>query len=174
MSPQEIKYPYLPEGRTIEYVSGDHPHMRAAREVMRARSTDWGFPTGAVVVLDGSVIGGAANRSRLANRTLLHLHKKGWCFRKALHVPSGKRYWMCPGCAGPEYHAEILAVKDAVKDNNSANGASLYLYGHWWCCESCWVAMMSAGIEHVYLVEGSERLFDRSASNNIIGLEFEI
>jgi hypothetical protein len=47
--------------------------------------------------------------------------------------------------------------------------ADLYLWGHWWCCESCWTAILGAGINKVYLEEGSEVNFNREHSDHTIG-----
>mgnify|MGYP001612832790 FL=1 len=141
---------------------------------MRERATDWNHPTGAVVVLDGQIIGLAADRSRLKSKKLLRLHKKGLCIRKFFKTPSGKRYWLCPGCSLPQHHAEPLAVKDARKHQTSIEGGDLYLYGHWWCCKPCWDTIIKTGIKNVYLMEGSYKLFNKSNPTNIVGRDFEL
>lgn len=130
---------------------------------MRVRntlSTESNHPTGCVAVKDAVVIARAANQSRLRNPRLLALHKR-YCIRKMLHVPTGKAYWVCPGCSTHREHAESSLVRAAQKAGVDLSGADIYLYGHWWCCKPCWDSMIAAGIRDVYLLEGSERLFAR-------------
>ena len=63
-----------------------------------------------------------------------------------------------------------MAIKDAITKGNQDKlpGADLYLYGHWWCCEPCWNAMINAGIKNVYLLKKSEVLFNLENPDNII------
>ncbi|MBU6390363.1 hypothetical protein KGQ31_02340, partial [Patescibacteria group bacterium] len=105
----------------------------------------------------------------LKNKKLLALHRDGWCARKILKIPSGKKYWLCPGCASARNHSETLVVKAARKAGVETAGADLYLWGHWWCCEPCWKAMTKGGIRDVYLLEASDKLFNPKYPENIIG-----
>ncbi len=157
-----MQYPYLPEGRTINYVSVENVFMKEAMRLRNEESTDMQHPTGAVVVKDGMVIGRGANQSALRNKRLLEFHRTKFCVRRFLKIPSGQKYWLCPGCASCEQHAESRACKDAIKKTEKGNvvGADLYLYGHWWCCEQCWDNMIAAGIDRVFLVEGALELFE--------------
>jgi deoxycytidylate deaminase len=167
-----MNYPYLPKGRIIEYVSADDEFMKEAMRLRNSESTDVQHPTGAVVVKDGVVIGCGANRSALKNEKLLQFHKDTFCVRRFLKIPSGQKYWLCPGCASCKQHAESRAIKDALRKVKNAKGdstgkstiqliagADLYLYGHWWCCKPCWDNMIAAGIDRVFLVEGATELF---------------
>src|SRR3989344_3972335 len=129
-----IVYPYIPEGKNIKYVGAQDRFMRAAETACRELSTDRMHPTGAVLVKDGEVIARAANQSALKNKTLLGLHRRGWCVRKLFKIPSGQKYWLCPGCASSRNHSETLVVKAARKKGVDTEGADLYLWGHWWCC----------------------------------------
>src|SRR3989344_9229421 len=170
----QIFYPYMPSGRTIRYASADNEHMKAAETACREFSTDRQHPTGAVLVKDGKIFAKGANQSALKNKILLGLHRQGWCIRRLFRIPSGQKYWLCPGCASSKNHAERQVVKDARKWGTETAGADLYLWGHWWCCEPCWNAMIKAGIRDVYLLEESERLFDKNHPDNIIGRQFEV
>jgi deoxycytidylate deaminase len=67
-------------------------------------------------------------------------------------------YWTCYGCS-PKFHAEQSALHDAKKNGHDTVGAELYLWGHWWCCESCWEKMIDAGIGKVFLLEGAKSRF---------------
>ncbi len=163
-----IKYPYLPEGKHILYVSDGNPFMQEAKHACNGLSTESKQPTGAVLVRDGKIIARAANESRIKNVSLLKLHNR-LCMRKLLHVPTGTHYWVCPGCAAYRQHAESRVVRAARNDGIKTDGADLYLYGHWWCCKPCWDAMISAGIRDIYLLDGSDKLFNRGSSENWTG-----
>ena len=154
-------YPYLPEGRTIKYVHITDSFMAEAKRVRDEDSTERNHPTGAVVVLVGVIIGKAGNQAALKNKKLQEFHKNGLCMRRLLHIPSGQKYWLCPGCAKCENHAEWSSVRDALKRKDNIRGADLYLFGHWWCCKPCWDSMIAAGIRDVYLVEGATEQFKR-------------
>lgn len=157
---KQIMYPYLPEGRVILSVPEADPFMTRAAYLRNNVSNEKMNPTGAVVVKDGKIIGEAANHAPLSSQRLIDFHKK-YCLRRILHIGTGRAYWACPGCAKLKSHAEVSAVRDAHKNGEDTRGADLYLYGHWWCCKSCWDAMIKAGIRNVYLVEGSRQLFER-------------
>lgn len=162
-------FPYLPEGRTIKFVPAHDRFMRAAEDACRELSTDRQHPTGAVLVRDGTVLARSANQSALRNPKLLELHRKGGCVRKLLKIPSGQKYWLCPGCASARNHSETLVIKTARRLGIDTLDADAYLWGHWWCCEPCWDAMIQNGVRDVYLLEGSDKLFNNKYPENIIG-----
>lgn len=164
-----IAFPYIAPGRAIKYVTADDRFMRAAASVCRELSTDHYHPTGAVLVKDDTVIARAASQSALKNKILLGLHRRGWCVRKLLKIPSGRKYWLCPGCASAKNHAETLVIAAARRLGLETAGADIYLWGHWWCCEPCWRAMTKAGVRDVCLLEGSDRLFNPKHLGNIAG-----
>ncbi|HYE22863.1 MAG TPA: deaminase [Candidatus Paceibacterota bacterium] len=155
-----ISYPYLPEGRSFLYVEEGNPFMAAARNYALAHSMDDAVKTGSVVVVDGVVVGEGANGS--------DFHKKQECERVKRNVPTGEGYELCEGCH-PKNHSEVRAIRAALSKLDSVDGADLYLWGHWWACEPCWSAILDAGIARVYLMEGSERLFNKSHPDNILG-----
>jgi deoxycytidylate deaminase len=136
------KLPYLPKSREILYVPSDNKFMLAAKKFAEENSQDSQFKTGAVIVQNSKIIGRGANGS--------DFHKKLGCVRKFFRVKTGKKYWLCPGCS-PKNHAEQSAIKDAKFRGISTKGADLYLWGHWWCCQSCWEKMIEAEIKNVYL-----------------------
>jgi len=86
-------------------------------------------------------------------------------------IPTGQQYELCEGCH-PKNHSEPRAIADAKKNGHDTKGADLYLWGHWWACETCWQTMIAAGIKNFYLMEGSEKLFNKSHPKNIIGKQF--
>ncbi len=142
------KLPYLPKSREILYVSSENKFMKAAQKFAERNSQDKKFKTGAVIVKDGKIIGQGANGSSF--------HEKFGCLRKFFHVKTGQKYWLCPGCS-PQNHAEQKAIKDAKFRGISTKEADLYLWGHWWCCQSCWEKMIKAGIKNIYLSEENKK-----------------
>jgi deoxycytidylate deaminase len=161
---KNIKYPYLPEGRTILYVPISNKYILEAKEYARSHSLDKSMPNGTVLVKDGEIIGRGANGS--------NYHELHGCGRVRQNIPTGQGYELCEGCH-PKNHGEPKAIQDAIKNGKDPIGADVYLWGHWWCCEPCWNTMISAGIRNVYLLEGSENLFNRESPNNVIGKQFE-
>ena len=155
---KQINYPYIPAGRKFLFVPESNPFMAKAKEIRNTKSTDKNVSTGSVIVADGQIIGEAANQASLSNPKLQDLHKK-ICIRKILKIKTGRKYWLCPGCAKPMEHSEAGAIRDAKKRGNDTRGADLYMYGHWWSCKPCWDKMTAAGIRNVYLLQNSEDLF---------------
>lgn len=158
-----IQYPYLPAGRTILYVGTDNPFMATARKYARENNTVKHIGA-AVVVKDGKIIG------RGSIGAGFHGQRDG-CIREEMNVPTGTRYDLCEGCRY-KYHSEASAIRDAKEKNEDMQGGDLYLWGHWWACEPCWNAIQEAGIANVYLLEGSEKLFNKAHPDNIIGRQF--
>ncbi|MDO8516454.1 MAG: hypothetical protein Q7S28_04330 [bacterium] len=170
----EIKYPYLPEGRTIKYVSADDLFMRSAQDVARTYSLDKVMPGGAVIMrfekaafnkTCPALLGYGANGSEY--------HTTNGCERVRLGCKSGEGYDLCKGCS-PKNHSEATAIRNAVESGNDTRGASLYLWGHWWFCKDCWIAMIAVGIKDVYLLENSEVLFNKEHPDNIVGRQFKV
>ena len=159
-----IKYPYLPEGRTIKYVPMTNKYMLVARKLAKKFRSNLTQPGAAIIVKDGTVL----SMGSIGNNAA---HIKG-CERVRLNMPTGQGYELCKGCHA-ENHSERQAVFEAEKAGYEVQGADLYLWGHWWCCEPCWKAMNEAGIRDVYLLDGSERLFNKAHPDNVIGRQFK-
>ncbi|SRR6266511_3305490 len=157
------EYPYLPTGGKILYIEPTSPYMRAAKDTARKLSLDRTMPTGSVIVKDGHIVGRGANGSPY--------HEIHECERVRLGALTGQGYELCEGCH-PKNHSEPRAAADALKRMTSLEGAVIYLWGHWWCCESCWNTLLQNGISIVYLMEGSEKLFNKSYPGNIVGQQF--
>ncbi len=155
--------PYLPAGKNIFVVPESDPFMAEAKRIRDTESTDKRHATGAVVVKDGAIIAGAANQAGFKHSKLVALHQNGWCVRLFLKIKSGTKYWLCPGCATHDDHAESGAVRAAIEKAGKENvaGADVYLYGHYWCCKPCWDNMIRGGIKDVYVVENAFELFGR-------------
>ncbi len=142
----------MPEGKKIEYVPPDNPFMREAEAFARENSLDEAQPTGSVIVKDGQIIGRGANGSEF--------HLSNPCERVRLGIPTGERYDLCEGCH-PKNHSEPKAIKSASLSGHDLQGADIYLWGHWWLCKPCWDAIEEADLAHVYLMEGSENIFNK-------------
>ncbi len=157
----EIKYPYMPEGRSILFVPEADVFMQEAYK-WRDKSNEKQYPTGAVAVKNGVVLGGASNMQGYTHPVLIEWHKKWMCVRRWIKAKSGTMYWICPGCAKSHNHAESGLVLKAEKAGKleSLKDADLYLAGHWWCCKPCWDNMIRAGIRNVYLVQGAKEKFE--------------
>ena len=164
MENKKINYPYMPEGKSIEYVDASNEFMMEAKEFARKNSLDKNMPTASVIVKDGKIIGEGANGS--------DYHEKYGCERVRQKIPTGQGYELCEGCS-PKNHSEPKAVCDAKEKGFDTNGADLYLWGHWWCCEPCWKAMIGAGIKNTFLMKESEILFNKESPGNIVGKQFE-
>lgn len=89
-------------------------------------------PVGCIIVKDNKIIGSGSNS-----------HEGYECKRAG--YPTGVGYELCEGCQYGN-HAEIEALEGI-----DAKGADLYLYGHYYLCESCSQAAMDAGIRNVYI-----------------------
>lgn len=161
---KKIRYPYLPNGRGILYVSRDNEFIIVAREYARDNSLDKEMSSGAVLVKDGKIVGIGANGS--------DYHNKNNCRRIELGYKTGEGYELCEGCH-PKNHSERTAIVNAADEGSEISNADLYLWGHWWCCEPCWEIIIQVGIRDVYLLKGSERLFNKEHSENIIGKQFD-
>lgn len=139
--------PYLPAGRSIEYVPESHPMMARAKELWAANQKYCRQSTASVVARAGIIIGEGQDGGE---RVL------AFCPRQALGCKSGEGYEFCPGC-NPVNHSEPKALRGLL--NGGAGGAELYLYGHWWCCKPCWDVILDAGVERVFLAEGAADMF---------------
>lgn len=158
-----ITYPYLPPGRTIEYVHKSDRFMAYARLVALCDSMDHNMPGAAVIARGDDILGAGANGS--------DFHEKNECARVRLKCKTGEGYELCEGCH-PNNHSEVRAIQNTAENAFDPKGADLYLWGHWWCCMWCWNAMMEAGINRVFLLQDSEILFNREHPNNAIGRQF--
>ncbi|MES2986230.1 MAG: hypothetical protein V4686_03870 [Patescibacteria group bacterium] len=150
----------------ISYVPLSNPFMQAAYQYAKKKHATKGLTpavkkmtiTSATIVKDGKIIGQGCNGN-------------GWhqdnntCVRVEKNMPTGVGYDECQGCHS-DHHAERSAFLNTTED---ATGADLYLYGHWWICTPCWNAITEKKINHIYLLENAENLFDRNSSESIIG-----
>ena len=152
-------YPYLPQNKKYLYVPIENMFMQEAMRVRNNYSSVPQYSTGAVIVKNNQIIGRGANQAMFTAKWYQKFHANNFCLRRFLKIKTGQKYWLCPGCAQPNKHAEAMAIKNAKKSNHDLLGSDLYLFGHWWCCKDCWDKMIGAGIKNVYLVEGASEMF---------------
>jgi dCMP deaminase len=160
---KNIQYPFMHAKGIVDYVPADNEYMQAAKKVAREKSLDKTMPTGTVLVKDGKIIGRGANGSTY--------HDEHGCERVRRNIPTGQGYELCEGCH-PKNHSEPTAIRNAQEAGHDTKGAEAYLWGHWWCCESCWNAMIENGIAKMHLMDDSEHLFNKLSSRNIVGQQF--
>ena len=144
-----------------EYVSESNPMMQAAKHSAFIHSRTYTFPIGAVIVSHNVIVSESGNGNGYHEAHTESPGHKGGCIRRYISeqleisgkpkLASGEGFDLCPGC-NPNAHAEARVISEA-RDQNTLVGATLYLYGHWWCCEDCWSAIRTAGITRVCLVE---------------------
>jgi deoxycytidylate deaminase len=147
----QIKYPYLPEGREIKFVNLNHPWMQAAKKTCDQHSACSWWPTGAVVVKNNQIIGAGANSGVF----------QPVCPRVEHQCESGTGYHFCQEKCQQIGHSEITSIDNALTLGQDPQGADLYLYGHWWCCEPCWNHMIKHGIANVYLLKNAHLIFTK-------------
>jgi len=157
----QIEYPYLPEGRTLKYVAHDHPMMVEACKARETLSGDPVYPIGAVLVKDGEVLVSVGNGYNLG------AHQVHICPRVVQECPSGTGYDLCTLHDDPG-HAEQMAVNVAQEQGIDAQGADLYMYGHWWACEPCWSKLINAGVRDVYVTVDAHERFDRKVVHKAV------
>ncbi len=161
---KNVAYPYMSKDGEFIYVPASDPYIRLAKSLAFLESLDAVMPNASVLVKCDAVIGFGANGSEY--------HKTHECERQKRNIPTGQGYELCEGCH-PKNHSEQKAVRDAQNKGNDASGAVLYLWGHWWCCEPCWAALIGAGVKRVCLLGGSEKFFNKGNPENIIGHQFD-
>jgi deoxycytidylate deaminase len=119
---------YLPKGANIFYIREDNKFMAEAKEMARL-SNEQQQPVGAVFVYNGEIIDRAYNKNPISNKFLIKLHQR-FCPRHLLGIPTGKYYWMCPGCASKKKHPENQTSTRFLKKGISGGSIDIYTWGH--------------------------------------------
>lgn len=148
-----IKYPYLPTGRTYLYVEENNPFMQAAKQATMSNGCRK-HANAAVAVKDGVVVSSGSNAGVYVTV----------CPRVYKGYPTGQGYRYCQEYCEQSGHSEVMACRRAKEKGIDLKGADIYLYGHWWACQKCWDTMIAAGIRNVYLLRGSETMFNDQVS----------
>lgn len=149
--PTKIEYPYLPAGKEIKYVPHNNEFMQAAKKVCNENTGCSWWPTGAVIVKNGKIIGEGANSGKLIPI----------CPRVENNCPTGKGYHYCQDNCQQQGHSEITSINNCLAEGNDPTNADIYLFGHWWCCEPCWNHLIKHGIKNVFFLDNADQLFTR-------------
>ena len=158
------------DNKIIFTVDESNVFMKKAKEVARL-SNDKQQSVGVVIVCNGEIVAEDSNRNSLTNKKLIDLHQK-FCIRHLLKVPSGKHYWICPGCVPGEKHAESRASKKILKSEITGD-LEIYTWGHWVCCDTCIKNMKKADIKKFFFLDKSENFFNPKHPENILGRQFD-
>ncbi|MFA6306343.1 MAG: deaminase [Patescibacteria group bacterium] len=150
---EPIKYPYLPEGKVIQFVAEDNQFMIEAKKMAETTGCSK-QPTGAVIVKNGIIIGRGCNAGK----------KIEVCPRVLNGSKTGEDYHYCKEVCLQTGHSEVTSTNNAKANGQDSKDADLYLYGHWWCCKNCWDTIIKARIKNVYLVKNSYNKFNFSSS----------
>jgi deoxycytidylate deaminase len=68
-------------------------------------------------------------------------------------MKTGEGYEFCRNICGQDNHAE----KDALLQAGSkASGATMILFGHYYCCEDCTEAIKSSGIRELVVLPNTK------------------
>lgn len=130
-------------------MANDNQFITAAR-LIAEKSGCAKQATGAVIVVNQQIAASGCNAGK----------KMKNCPRVAQNFPTGQGYHLCKQLCEQIGHAEETCVNNFLNKKFVQTGEpALYLWGHWWCCEPCWKAMIGAGINTVYLVENATELF---------------
>lgn len=166
-TPNNFEYPFYRQDCTIKQVPVTNEYMKMAKLLSEKKSKTPHKPNACVIVSEeGLLISTGANGS--------DAHKNG-CARKKVELeqghdfPHGKGYNLCLGCT-PSHHGETTAVRNALtsysvqelKDMNCV----AYLYGHFYVCSDCWDALVTIGIDTVYVVENADIIFNKESHEN--------
>jgi deoxycytidylate deaminase len=146
-------YPYMPPGCEIVYVKDDNPFIQAAKKVA-LESGCVKQSTGAVIVIDNQIVAQGSNAGLRVEV----------CPRVVEKCATGKGYHHCKETCKQDGHAEEQTAKDFQRKALSSEGAEMFLWGHWWCCEPCWDWIKKIGLTKVHLLEGATEMFDLDAS----------
>ena len=76
----------------------------------------------------------------------------GVCPRDQLGFKSGEGYHLCSDVCNQVSHAEVDAIKNAMKENIDITGSTLFLVGHTYCCDECLGKMANAGISQCIIL----------------------
>jgi deoxycytidylate deaminase len=150
---KQINYPYLPKGKEIKFVKPSNPFMLAAKKATEKTGCKK-QPTGAVLVKDDKIVMTATNAGLTVSV----------CPRVLKGSKTGTDYHFCKENCKQEGHSEQQVVSKARAKKIDTNGADIYLWGHWWCCQPCWQAMIDGGIKNVYLEENADEKFSFSST----------
>jgi len=75
------------------------------------------------------------------------------CPRDDLGYKTGEGYALCKSACSQDSHAEIECIKRAIKQNICTIDSTLFLIGHYYCCENCMGFMLKNGVKTVIFLD---------------------
>ncbi len=124
--------------------SWDQYFLEIAKAVA-SRSSCLRNKVGAVIVQDKDIISTGYNGAPTHQRNCLEI---GNCYRNINNITSGTQLERCRAVGS---HAESNAISLAARNGNSTRGATIYIVGHYFCCNQCRALIANAGISRVVL-----------------------
>ncbi len=144
--------------RQIKYRYENNIYMSFAKCVSELESLDKAMQVGCLFVKDKEIISYGANGSTFhENREKEMLTKDltyhfGGCVRRENHIPSGQNYELCEGC-DTKNHDVPSAINKIVNTPkfNLLRDSVCYMYGHYYCCQSCLSKMEKLGVSEIVI-----------------------
>lgn len=78
------------------------------------------------------------------------------CPRVTLNCASGTGYELCTTVCNQEFHAEVSSLHACADAGESAQGATIYLTGHTYCCDNCIAEMTNAGVYQCIVLDSGK------------------
>ena len=78
------------------------------------------------------------------------------CPRVTNNSPSGQGYELCKEICNQQFHAERAALDHCFNNGYSAEGGTMYVIGHTYCCVDCRAAMKAAGVIKAIVIDSGK------------------
>ena len=92
------------------------------------------------------------------------IYGKNEQFRKVDKCPrieqGRKDYELCDTACVQVTHAERDAIWKAISLGFDTKGATMFLTGHWVCCDDCRRSMKVAGIKECYIINDNDKIIN--------------
>ena len=99
----------------------------------------------AILTLNGELIFGS---NKIANDVKA-------CPRVEQGSKTGEGYELCKSICNQGAHAEVNAIEKALKLNKTIADSTLYLFNHYYCCDSCVNSMKDVGISKAIIFDNN-------------------
>lgn len=76
------------------------------------------------------------------------------CPRK--DFPTGQGYELCKSVCKQQAHAEVNVIHNALLAHVDVRDATMYLTGHYYCCEDCCRFMYDNGVKSIYCIDSDK------------------
>lgn len=130
--------------KTAKRPDWDNYFLDIAR-VVAERASCLRNKVGAVIVNDKDIISTGYNGAPSYQKNCLEI---GSCYRNEHNIASGTCLEQCRAVGS---HAESNAISLAARNGHSTFGATIYITGHYFCCNQCKALIANAAIKRVLL-----------------------